>query len=298
MVENLNNSKLLDVSMLNIGTEYEKLAYLVDVRESIGNFGEFLIFSFKDCNSNRVTGTLGNQDDFYKSGMTALKMKNKPVKIRFLVREYNGGVSLRLSEISVLDITKEDFPLIKFIGSYENARNDAKIVEVGLGEFLGKQFTLGANSQKYCTATIPKIYNGLVGGYCALLNFVFFDLYNMKGISSIDIVKLMRVFAAVQEEYFKYLCVENKANVLKDVDKAALISNSAQKYAKDLQLYSPVFSCMMGLSGLTQPTNIYAYLIYDSFKHHERRLNLITSYSTMLVGGSRKVGEITLIKED
>ena len=297
MVENLNNDKLLNIGTLNLGTEYEKLAYLVDVRENIGNFGEFLIFSFKDCNSNRVTGTLGNQDDFYKSGMTALKMKNKPVKIRFLTREYNGGVSLRLSEISVLDITKEDFPLIKFIGSYGNAKNDVKLVEVGLGEFLGKQYTI-VNSQRYCTATIPKIYNGLVGGYCALLNFVFFDLYNMKGINSIDSLKLMKVFASVQEEYFRYLCFESKATVLKDVDKAAFITNIAQKYSKDLQLYSPVFSCMMGLSGLSQPTNIYAYLIYDAFKHHERILNITTSYSTMLVGGSRKVGDITLIKEN
>lgn len=298
MINNLNNdNRLLDINNLEISQERESLAYLVDTRESQGNFGEFLIFSFKDCNSNRITGTLGNQEDFFKSGEIAIRMKSKPVKIRYIVREYNGGFSLKIQHIEVIDPIKENFPLASFIGKYNKANDDLTVVERIISEIFKETFSFGELRSKYTTTSLPGIYNGLSGGYSLLISSVFFDIYTKKDVIGIDVRLLVQVFIATTEMYFRYLVHGNTAGVVRDADKVAFLANAGQKHKENLNLYFPVVSCLMGLYSNQEPTNLYAYIVYNSFKSNIKILNLATAHSTMIKGGTRYIGDVKLIRD-
>ena len=286
------NDNFLRVQDLEIGTEYSKIGYLLDYKSSMSKLEKgYYVFYIKDYDGNIVVATLHNIANFLESGGEALKLKRKPVKIKFLATEFNGSVSLLVTQIE--DYTDIGFPFANFIGRVENVENSITAVNAVLQKVLGNEKTLDS---RYATATLDGIYNSKCGGYAKLLEMVIYDLIACQELPNIDFKILLEVFYEVQKAYFLQLTAVSKSDLIRRGDNLDIIMN-AQIANNESDLKPVITDCLTTLFGLTESSEqLYAVLISESFQAKRRILDMTGIYSTMILGAEKKYGELKLVK--
>ena len=284
------NNEYLRISDLNVNEEYVKVAYIEDSKASISKvMSGFYTFYIKDCEANIITGNLFNVEDFIKSGLIATKLKRKPVKIRFITQDLGGRISLLISSIEEY---REAFDYKSFIGFLEDAEQNLVSVEKVLKSVLGSKVSL---NRDYKDNSLVGIYNGKCGGYANLLQMVVYNLISLQVLPNINFKTLMEIFYFVQNRYYKYLVKETNSEILSTADKMEFLFET-QQVLKGHDLSKIITECVSGLCGLSKPEHLYSVLIYKSFKDNIECINLANIYSTLVLGGTTKVGDLTLTK--
>lgn len=297
----LNNASLanqfLNINTLEENKEYIKIGYLEDINSKVSKIDTgYYVTIIKDINSNIITGTLWFNKidkDYINSGLTALALKRKPVSIRFVTSNYNGSLTLVISEISAYT---GEFPFNKFIGEVPDAKNIISSIEQNISKALGAETKLNS---AYINDSLISIYNGRCGGYAKLLQLVIFDLLRCAGLPNINLKELIMVFIIVQDRYYRYLKMitdVKNTSILSNAGKLKFISESSDicKNSGNIDLY--VESCLGELCGLYKAEYLYSILIADAFERAKQTLNLCTSLTTMVLGAKKEMNGRCLIK--
>lgn len=290
------NPDYLDITVLDIGGEYTKVAYLSDAVSKISKVDTgFYTFYFKDCNSNLIVGRLFNIEKFIESGLIINILKRKLVKINFIVQEYNGSLTLVVKSIEPCIDQVESDDIAKFIGLVPNVGQEYNDVVSIMTRVLGTK----PNMQTiYATKSFASIYNGKCGGYAKLLNMVVTSLVSFNSLPDVDIVMLFRCLNVIQADYFIYLVKLEDIDVLPESAKLEILFNAKIKAEEkyDSKISSIAIDSLSSLFGLTKPQHLYAHLIYSAFENSKHTLKLTTLSSSMVLGSRKEFGGDVLLK--
>lgn len=290
------NPDYLDITVLNIGEEYTKVAYLSDAMSKISKVDTgFYTFYFKDCNSNLIVGRLFNIEKFIESGLVINILKRKLVNINFIVQEYNGSLTLVIKSIEPYSEPVESEDVAKFIGLVPNVGQEYNDVTTIMSRVLGAK----PNMQTvYATKSFASIYNGKCGGYAKLLNMVVTSLVSFNSLPDIDIVMLFKCLNIVQADYFTYLVKLEDVDVLPESARLEILFNAKIKAEEkyDVKISSIAIDTLSSLFGLTKPQHLYAHLIYTAFETSKHTLRLTTLSSSMVLGSRKEFGGDVLLK--
>lgn len=286
-----NDSIYLDLPTLEVGQEYVKVGYLYNVKAgtSVMQSGYYTLY-FKDLKGNVVVGRLFNVTDFEHTGLDILALKNKAVEFQFRVDVYNGSPSLIVSKISIYTGM---FDYASFIGKVD--RIDEKFIwcETTFRKLLDdNSYSL---PQEYKTKSIASIYDGRCGGYVKVLEIVLSNIIAYQDVVGVDIYALGRIFRTVHEEYFKYLDKVNELDFVTNSLKFQTINRIRLSNGRTDETI--IAEDVLGaLIGLNEPESINSVILVDIIKSSLNKLSLASIYNSMIVGASKKVGDVVLLK--
>lgn len=284
------NSEYLKISDLNLNEEYVKVAYIESTKAGLTKASAgFFTFYIKDCESNIIVGNLFNVEDFIKKGLVANRLRRKPVKIRFITQDFNGSISLLITEIEEYN---DIFDYKSFIGFLPNAEQNLESVEKILNQVLGEPISL---NREYKDNSLIGIYNGRCGGYCNLLQMVIYDLISYQLLPNIDLKVMMQIFYIVQDRYYQYLSKQTHNEIISTTDSLAFLADCQMSY-KEHKFAKIITECISALCGITKPEHLYSVLLYRSFTKNIENINLANTFSTLILTGSTQVGDIKLTK--
>lgn len=286
-----NENKFLDLPLLTLGEEYDKVCYLHNVvaGKDVTMSGFFRLY-LKDIKGNIVVGRLFNVERFEDVGLDMLALKNKPVQIHFRVDEYNGSLSLNIINIKLYTGM---FDYASFIGKIDGIEDSFNFVEGAFKKFLNdNSYTLPSS---YKTESFRDICDGRCGAYTKILEITLMNLLAMNGIPGIDNKSLITVLNVVQKHYYKYLS---------DIQALDFITNSYKfQTVNKLKLLPErtnevlVAEDVLGaLIGLNKPESIHSLIIHNTIKEAIDKLNLACIYNTMIRGSVKEVGGVRLLK--
>ena len=286
-----NDSIYLDLPTLEVGQEYVKAGYLYNVKAgtSVMQSGYYTLY-FKDVKGNVVVGRLFNVVDFENSGLDILALKNKAVQIQFVVDVYNGSPSLIVSSISLYNGM---FDYGSFIGKVDRVEEKFMWCEATFRKLLDdNSYSL---PQEYKTKSIASIYDGRCGGYVKVLEIVLSNIIAYQDVVGVDIYALGRIFKTVHQEYFRYLDKVNDLDFVTNSLKFQTINRI--RLSSERTDETIIAEDILGaLIGLNEPESISSVLIVDLVKGALNKLSLASIYSSMIVGASKKVGDVVLLK--
>lgn len=275
----------LDISSLKVDEEYRRIAYATNYR--IGrarNETSFYTFSLKDCNARTVQARLFDIENQQESLFVAEELKGSPVLVSFRVQDYDGSISLVISNIERYE---GEFELEKFIGKVENAEENLEYVKDKINELYGEeQFSMNKN---YIRESVPNIMNGTMGGYTKLLHMAINYVYSFKDLDGINESDLGYVFHVCQGRYFRYLKQASETKIPIKYDKAKSLAELFNKVEGKKCEYL-IMDCMYSLCGIDKPESIYSHIIYNAFRQAEIMLARLDIYNSMLIGARKEIG--------
>lgn len=287
IVEQLNvtKSKLdLDISELQENTEYEKVCYLLDYKAGMSKLEKgFYTFYVKDVNANVVAARLFDLKQYMDSGFTAMLLKGKPVKIKFIAQIWGGSWSLLVNEIKGWD---GEFRYEKYIGKAEY--NSEALEAIYSSIFNGKL------NPEYYSEYFPNLCEGRVGGFISVLEKAFTQLYSYN-IESISPKDLHKCYFICMDAYFNYLKLKKLYNIIPS-QKVFDLLNSVRYQYDDFEFLNEVTDTVLALTGLTKPQHIYSHLICNIVEQTQDLLNLIYKNQAIPEGTSTVVGNRTLMR--
>lgn len=288
--ENTNN--FLEVSTLEVGQMYERIAYLQHVKEGRveGTGKGYFTLYLKDCQGNVVVGRIFNVDRFEESGLKILALKGKGVRLSFRVSTFGSTLSL---DVEAIQHYQGPMDYSQFIGKYEGT---TRSFEVALSTFrkLLKEPELEL-PLVYRTSTIRSIYEGRVGGYTYVLEHVLLNILSLRGITNVDEILATKIFYIVQDHYYNYLKRVEDLEFIPLAEKLGFVTKMSKEDKIDESL-SVAIEIMSALLGLGEPETLLGHLIYDYITTAIRHVNMACATQTMVTGMVREVGGRKLIK--
>lgn len=284
------NNKMLDIAHLELDKQYEKVGYLYNFREgtAISEKGFFTLY-IKDINGKVVIGRLFNVENFKEKGLTMQALKGKPVKINFHTQSYNGSLSLI---INILDIYTDAFDYGSFIGKVDGVEDFFAYTEDVISKLTDRDIKLPS---VYRTKSLRYVYDGRAGGYTKLLQMVVSNVISYDSIIGLDRAEIANTIAYLQEIYYKYLeQIEDIDFITKSMKMKILYDAQIKMEKVDVGAY--VIDSLTALLDLGEPESLAGLLVYRMFKSNMETLNLACQYDKMLVGVTRQVGDVTLLK--
>ena len=284
------NSELLDVSSVEVGQEYNKIAYLMDIKSGLSKIEQgFYTFYFKDVHANVVVGRLFGIEDYINNGLIATALKRKPVRIHFVAQEYNGSISLILRNI---EWYTGEFDYSSFIGKIDGTKASVSFVSQVFTKLRGTETKVPA---EYETLTLSKVAGGKCGGYAKLLEMVTQRVISYKDLVGINIAVIGDVLYNTQSLYCTYLKRLDATSMITNSELVKFINDCYVLNANEKQL-KIIIDTMTGLLGLGKPEHLYANILCNSIKDCMNILDTCDMFSTMIVGARKEVGELTLVK--
>lgn len=291
----------LDINTLEEGREYCKVCYLERLKAKVSEVDTgFYTLVFKDINAATIVGNLWFKsagDNFIDSGEIANKLKRKPVKITFRAEVFNGSFFLKVWDV---ESYSGDFPYTKFIGVVENAQTLFDSTSNALKNTLQLETNPLAQTnidsilnQNYINDSLPQVYNGKCGGYVKLLQMVFYDMISYEGLPNVVLKDLIAIFYGVQDRYYRYLKRED-IDILTNTDKLNFIYDSGD-IANDTAS-SIIKGALGSLTGCFEANYLYSILVAESFKKNMKILNMCNTYTTMVKGMKKEMGDLCLVK--
>lgn len=287
--DNLDN--LLDITTLELGSEYVKICYLHHVKEgrTEGTNSGFFRMYLKDVNGNVIVARLFNVASYEEKGLVILALKGKPVKVHFRVDAYNGSLNLIVNSVEYYDGV---FEYASFIGKYEGTNRS---YDFALNAF---RKLLSSNENRelpmiYKTSSLRSIYEGRVGAYTFILEKVLLNIIALKEIPSINMNQMAEIFYMVQDVYYQYLKRVEDLDLVPLAEKLKFVSKFSTMGAGDNTLIATeVFSALIGLG---KAETLVGIMLYDYINETIKHLNLLCIHQTM-VSGIREVGGQQLVK--
>ena len=280
----------LDLSKLEVGQQYSKVAYLLNYKTGLTQLEEgFYTFYLKDCNANVTVARLFNVEQFIESGLKVMALAHKPVRINFIAQSYAGSISLVLTDI---ELYEGDFDYDLFIGKLADAKQSLLFVSKVLSKLKGNEIMLPSN---YADVPVSRIAGGRCGGYASLLRMATQRLLSYEKLPGINLSVLFSVFNAVQDRYFNYLRKLDTIDVLNKAQKMQEVQSCYNKYSGDDNL-SIIVDTFTAIIGLGKAEHLYANLICNAIKDSIRDMDTIYTYNVMVLGATKEVGDLLLVK--
>lgn len=274
----------LDITQLSDGLEYEKVCYLLDYKTGITKQEKgFYTFYVKDVNANVIAARLFNLAEYIDSGFTAMMLKSKPVKIKFMAQLWDGTWSLIVKEISNWD---GDFNYENYIGK---AEYNAEPLEAVYNSIFGERL-----NPEYYSEFFPELCDGRIGGFISVLEKSFTQLYSYK-IESLNPKELHKCFFICMNAYFNYLKLKKQYSIVPSQNVFDLLN--AVRYQYDgYEFLKETVDTILSLTGLAQPQHIYSHLICGVVNQTQNLLTLVYKNQSMPLGSSTTIGNKTLIR--
>ena len=279
-------SRFLDIPLLNLGDETEKVAYLYDLDVGTDRLmnGYFKLY-LKDINGNVAIARMFNvpkgDKDIYAEAKT---LKGHAIKVRFRVDSYNG--SLTFTVIS-FERYNQLVDYAQFVGEIDGVDSIAATVKEIFRQYADPNPDI---PELYKTESFFDLCDGKAGGYIKLVEVVLLSISALRGVPGIDYVELIKVWYTVQRGYYEYLKRLKVIDVITTADKLNII------YKFREQTDSVSVDTLCALIGIAQPQTMQSIIISNAVKYAKDSMRLACVYDSMLTGSVKREGDLTLLK--
>ena len=264
----------LDIKELQDGFEYEKICYLLNYKAGVTQQEKgFYTFYVKDKNANVIAARMFDPKDYVNTGFTAMLMKSKAVKIKFMAQIWNGSWSLIVNDI---EAWSGEFNYEDYVGKAEYSADALEAVYSNL-------FSQALNPEYY-SEFFPDLCDGRIGGFISVLEKSFTQLYSFK-IKSLNVKDLHQIFFIVMDAYFNFLKLKKQYGIVPS-QKIFEIVNSIHFQYSDSAYLNEITDTVLSLTGLAQPQHIYSHLICGVVNQTKELLTLIYKNQTMPNGST------------
>ena len=285
-VADANRTIDLDIKELQDGLEYEKICYLLNYKAGITQQEKgFYTFYVKDKNANVIAARMFDPKDYINAGFTAMLMKSKAVKIKFIAQIWNGSWSLIVNDI---EAWQGEFNYEDYIGK---AEYNAEALEAVYNNLFSQ-----ALNPEYYGEFFPDLCDGRIGGFISVLEKSFTQLYSFK-MESLNVKDLHRCFFITMDAYFNFLKLKKQYGIVPS-QKIFEIINSIHFQYSDSSYLNEITDTVLSLTGLAQPQHIYSHLICSVVNQTKELLTLIYKNQTMPNGSTTVLAKPTTISDD
>lgn len=285
------SDKLLDITALEPGSDYHKVAYLYDIdvgtdRLEKGFFRMFL----KDINGNIIIARMFNLNQNQTENFIEAKtLKGKAIDIYFRTDLYNGTLSLTLNSFELYSGLL-DYSL--FIGAVSNVEKSYQFIT----NIFEKS---GVNNVKipytYKTDSFTSLCDGRMGGFIKLVEVVLLMLTSMDGIPGISHKELIDIWYLVQEGYYNYLKRLEFLDIMSNEEKIDMLYSFKRKIAgEDVSIYAvDTYSSLIGFS---KPQTVQSVILCNTINGVIETMRLACVNNSMVPGSTRMDNNLVLIK--
>lgn len=285
------SDKLLDISMLEPGVDYHKVAYLYDLDIGTDRLekGFFRLF-LKDVNGNLIIARMFNlnqtQTDNYIEAKT---LKGKAVDVYFRTDLYNGSLSLTINSFKLytglLDYSG-------FIGAINNIEKSYQFITHIFKNSGIENVNIPVT---YKTDSFADLCDGRMGGFAKLVEVVLLMLTSMDGIPGISHKELIEIWYLVQNAYYEYLKRLNILDIVPNEEKIDILYSFKRKIKNsDVSLYAvDTFSSLIGFS---KPQTVQSVIVFNTVNSVKETMHLACINNSLVSGSTKIDDDLILIK--
>ena len=283
-----NNDDYLNVSTLQEGREYEKIAYVANA--STGwqkNDHGFVTFYLKDINGDAVTARLFNVKDFMLSGVKSSAMRHHFVKIKFQSQIFKGSVSLIIESIEIAEVQNQGELLPQFIGHVEV---DTTTLDRLYSSVLKTQLP-----SKFKGVSLERIANGRIGGFAKMLDMTITSVAGTIDLPGIDSNELFFVLLNTANYYFDLLEHRQELSEVDDFEDYKILTRI------DIELQSSdsryiIIDAVRALAGNYEPCTMLSFIVVHAIKSSIFILNTSYRMKNTPFGTKVNIGGSSLLK--
>lgn len=281
--------EFLDMTAVSDGMRYTKVAYVSSVSTGFqkNEYG-FVTFYLKDVNANIVQARLFNVADFMLSGVKASAMKNHPVKLTFVVQEFNGRLSLVIDGKEGIEVWDGEFPYEKFIGKVDM---DTSTV-CALGQKFIPNFEFDS---RWSSASFDRIAQGRAGSFAKLFELGLSSICGMEGLVGIDVKELVSVYFIAMQYYFNVLLQHQKLDKFDTFNDHKVLYDIENVYQND-ERRMVILDTVKALVGLAKPYGFTACVIKRAVENASFVLNTAYQLNSAPIGTKVTVGGVDVLK--
>ena len=283
-----NISEYLDITNLADGVSYSRIAYVNDATTGLQrNDKGFVTFYLKDCNGNLVTARLFNVEDFLTSGIKSSAIKKHFVKVDFQAQNFNGSMSLIVSNIEVTTPQNQAELLPKFIGKVDVDTTNLNAVSENI---IGSKLP-----EEYSTTPLDGIAQSRINGYNKILDMALASILGNEGLPGIDMKELLYVFLHTARYYFKILKHRQELSGFNDFEDYKIYSQVDLDLAEsDSKML--VIDTVRSLVSSAEPNHIISFIVSHAIKSANFIVNASYRLQNTPVGTRVSVGGNSLLR--
>lgn len=280
-----DNKEFLTYSDFQDNTDVEGVCYVVKVDNSISAIDSpYYRLIVRTVDGMLVPCVVFNIDDFNTLGYKLNFLKNKYIRLKASVREFNSKYSLRFLSLKLHeDVTPE--LTMKFMRSVENLDDYYSDLVSVFSQFVDDKFPSIIKSKSY-----PELYKGYMGGY---VKFSWEMMINCQAAASdIEQQDFMKILFYTLIHYNEYLDKVNFSNLVTDSDRIDMVSRIPID-GHTSRLIRETFSCLIGL---TKPNHLVPVIIVNAFEYIVKMRKVKDDWEMLRPGGVSECEGLKLIK--
>jgi len=280
-----SNEGCLAYNVMKDDSVVEGICYIVNVNNAISaietNYYRLIV---RTVDNVLIPCLVFNSEDFTTLGFKLNSLKNKYVKLRARVNEFNGRLSLKFISLSIVEDVTVDL-VTKFKTVIDNLEGYYTDLNNVFSNYVDEKFPIICRSKSY-----PDLYKGQIGGFVKLSWEMMVNCQSMASdLANEDFMKILFYSLIGLKEY---LDKQEQFNLVTDSDKIEMISRMSSKGHVDRLIRESV-SCLIGL---TKPNHIIPVIIYNSYNFIMSTQNIKNNWEMLRPGGVSECEGLKLIK--